>query len=251
MLKMTKLKTQSGSAILIALFIMATLGVLAFSTSKVYISEIRTTTNLNYSIAAYYAAEGSLERSLLAYRLNPNQEIPVTGSGFATPITLTNSAQLSQKMKYLGATQIGAAVAQDDTRQITLDGSGPSAKLSWVWGSQLTNTLENRGLRITYIDPITGDQLPTEPIFMPMSAPGTNLSLPTNPTIIRIRPIGVGLASYTVTPASGTIDTGISTIDALGEYGGVKRQLEAKIDRASNRLQSIFDYTILTKDSIN
>lgn len=271
------LNRKPGSAILIALFVMATVGVVAFGSTRTYISELHTTTNLTITDNAYYAAESGLEQGLLAYRENPNAQwseqcsdpsiqCSRTGSSvdptLDTPIAikpdLANGATTKVKVGYLGGELDGGSLKQDESRQITIP-TGNSATLNWTWatiddtstGIKACNVSQDHRLRISYINPdgtidtnkTLDDTLPSQTI--------SNISLTgSNGTIIQIRPLGCDLSNYSVSGTNIIVNKGNTTIDGIGEFGSVSRQLEAKIDRSTNQLLGIFDYTLYGKDSI-
>lgn len=272
MIKQIKFRTQKGSAILIALFVMSTVGVVAFGSTRTYLSELKTTTNITLTDNAYYGAESGLEIALLKYRANPNLQWsnncdPATSvctrpSGTSVtddkPVALpalTNGAVPSVKVEFQGTKLTGTSLKKDDSKQINLNSDlGQSATLSWVWDASCSSlSADSYGLRVSYIDSSgnldTGQTLDT--IYKP-SQTSTNLTL-ANPTVIaRIRPLGCDLASYNlVGNSSGSlVDTGITTIDSIGDFAGVSRQLEARIDRSNNQLLGIFDYTLYGNSSI-
>lgn len=67
---------QSGSALIITILLVTVLAAIAFSTSRLTISEIIQTGQLEDSELAYQAAEAGVEMGLLLYRYNRNSEIP-------------------------------------------------------------------------------------------------------------------------------------------------------------------------------
>ncbi len=74
---------QRGSAIVIAVFLVAAIGGLAFSFGRIFLIESRNASITENGISAYYAAESGIEEGFLRYRYDRNAEIPY-GDGTAT-----------------------------------------------------------------------------------------------------------------------------------------------------------------------
>jgi len=75
-----KFKRHSGSALLVALLLVATIGAIILTVSRTSIIKLRITTDLNQAHVAYYAAEAGIEEGLLAYRADKNIQIPYNQS---------------------------------------------------------------------------------------------------------------------------------------------------------------------------
>lgn len=67
---------KRGSAIVIAIFLVAAIGGLAFSFGKVFLLEAANANLVESGISAYYAAESGVEEGFLRYRYDRNAEIP-------------------------------------------------------------------------------------------------------------------------------------------------------------------------------
>lgn len=260
---------NKGSALLIALMIMSSLGVASLSAAKLFLSESKTSTNISQTASAYYAAESALEKALLAYRQDPS--IQLSGSCDSRTSTnscvakasdqwfdsggLNNTAKTYTKIYSASAISItnNEGIAQDQSKEFTIY-SGVSATFDWEWeNSPQTN---QQGLRIIYInaETLTVDESRT-PIFVDATSQSSvTLSTSISKTVIRVRPMGNSISSYTLTPSSGSIDSGITTIDVKSEYLDVSRQLQVKINRnkdQGNTLNSLFDYTLLSDCSLD
>lgn len=70
------MKKQRGSAILIAVFLVAAIGGIAFSFGRVFLLDADTATITENGVSAYYAAESGIEEGFLRYRYNKNSEVP-------------------------------------------------------------------------------------------------------------------------------------------------------------------------------
>jgi len=70
------MKKQKGSAILIAVLLVAAIGGIAFSFGRIFLLEAANATISENGIVAYYAAESGIEEGFLRYRYNRNAEVP-------------------------------------------------------------------------------------------------------------------------------------------------------------------------------
>lgn len=68
---------QRGSAILIAVFLVAAVGSAAFAIGRLFLMDAAISDKYESSVIAYYAAESGIEEGLLRYRYNKNQEVPI------------------------------------------------------------------------------------------------------------------------------------------------------------------------------
>lgn len=277
-----------GSALLIALFIMASAGAVTFSSARLLISELKSNTNISGSTEAFYGAEGALETSLL--ELSKNHLIQWGGeAGCTTPTTnltnckvsgndplydLTNAGIWSngQKMytriSFLGNTITNQYLGQDQSADINLPvlSAGTSASLNWTWVcptepdnpnlscaiKSATPATGQGGVRIESINPNTGAILGGS--LSPPSSSSTGLTQYANSSLVRFRPLG-GSINYNViiSPTnSESIDTAETTITAKGvsAKGDVSRQLKVVIKSQKKKLDSLFDYVLLSKDSL-
>lgn len=71
---------QRGSAILIAVFLVAAVGSAAFAIGRLFLLDASISDKYESSVIAYYAAESGIEEGLLRYRYNKNQEVPIDTS---------------------------------------------------------------------------------------------------------------------------------------------------------------------------
>lgn len=68
-----------GSAILIAIFLLAAVGSVAFGIGRLFLSESSLASLYENSTIAYYAAESGVEEGMLRYRYDKNSDLPPTG----------------------------------------------------------------------------------------------------------------------------------------------------------------------------
>lgn len=278
---MTKIiQTYRGSALMIALFMMATLGVVTFTMAKIYIANTKTSTNIADTQGAYFAAEGALERSLLAYQ--KNHDVQASGDTGCNGITdssascqvkedatllllaqLDNAAAEQVRISYYAtptattfcSETVSPCLAQDTDAEIFVPNSTQSFTLNWTSVAGQTPG----PVRIIYIGD-NGQYDHTDSIVTAASASSQLISQPAQLNgqnyIVRFRPLGFDMDKYSVTGLDSNhyVDTNTTTIDVVGFYRNTKRQLKATINRNSTSshvgLNSIFDYTLLSQDSI-
>jgi Tfp pilus assembly protein PilX len=73
------MKKNIGSALLITILIIGTVGAIALALGRLTLSEIKISSSLSDSVISYYAAEGGLEDGLWRYRVNHDVEDPCLG----------------------------------------------------------------------------------------------------------------------------------------------------------------------------
>lgn len=79
------MKKTRGSAIIIAMFLIASVGAIAFGVAKAMFLETTITNAYENGAIAYYAAESGIEEAFLRYRYNQNAEIPSEGWALDLP----------------------------------------------------------------------------------------------------------------------------------------------------------------------
>ena len=75
---MINMKKSIGSALLITILIIGTVGAIALALGRLTLSEIKISSSLSDSVISYFAAEGGLEDGLWRYRVNHEIEDPCT-----------------------------------------------------------------------------------------------------------------------------------------------------------------------------
>jgi hypothetical protein len=83
-----QLELTQGSALVITILVIAVISAIGFSVSRLSISQLRQTTQLEDSTVAYYASESGVEQGLLMWKYNHDVEVPnnVTG-GMSQDVT--------------------------------------------------------------------------------------------------------------------------------------------------------------------
>jgi len=69
------LRVKSGSAMVITLLLLATVGSISFAVGRLFVLDLAMSRIYDDSVVAYYAAESGIEEGLLRYRFNKNAEI--------------------------------------------------------------------------------------------------------------------------------------------------------------------------------
>jgi len=77
------LRVKSGSAMVITLLLLATVGSISFAIGRLFILDLTMSRIYDDSVVAYYAAESGVEEGLLRYRFNKNAEIEPGNPGEA------------------------------------------------------------------------------------------------------------------------------------------------------------------------
>lgn len=85
------MKKNKGSAILIAVFLVAAVGGVAFGIGRMFLVESNLSSTWENSTVAYYAAESGVEEGLLRYKYNKNQEISPDGTNVLVVDLSSNS----------------------------------------------------------------------------------------------------------------------------------------------------------------
>ncbi len=77
------MRVKSGSAMVITLLLLATVGSISFSIGRLFVLDLTLSRIQDDSVVAYYAAESGIEEGLLRYRFNKNAEIEAGNPGEA------------------------------------------------------------------------------------------------------------------------------------------------------------------------
>ena len=264
--------STKGSALLISMFIMASVGIISFSVAKIFISEIRSTGSIIGGTAAYYGAEGAMEHLLLQYQIDKRNQFPASSDSVqkTTPMAdltlqMSNPSPLlttAGRMYYMGDINVleckvdnPCDLTKDTTREITLPayGSNPATSivLNWGWSQldtgimRITKTLISPSPQYQHSQGVVSESAAS-------SISETLFADSSSPTLYRFRPLKYDVKYWFsgASPAGTLFDLGKTTIDTKGTYGKSSRQLQAIIDNSTGSLQSVFDYTVLTKDDL-
>ncbi len=77
------MRVKNGSAMVITLLLLATVGSISFAIGRLFILDLTISRIYDDSVVAYYAAESGVEEGLLRYRLNKNSEVEAGNPGEA------------------------------------------------------------------------------------------------------------------------------------------------------------------------
>lgn len=315
---MKRMKHNQGSAIILALVIVSLVSVVAFSLSRVLVSEIKIETGLEDASGAYLTAEASLEDSLIEYRKDHNYQCSADYAPSATacnsagtdpkkiPFKDGNGNMLNTKAKQVALTALNTApsgnavssgivwwnavspsakdsekVTQDDTIERDISGlaldtstftpavqnntncgvpaSAPYASLvqfCWNWDNPATA----KGMFIDIIDSNGNASPPCTTLGLGPAVTSIACSIPASPKTLRFHPLGSGLAAkstnttcpvaYCFNTFGRPMDTGTTTIDALGQFGRSQRKLEVVLDRNRDALVGEFDFAVFSGSSL-
>lgn len=88
---------KRGSAILIAVFLVAAVGSVAFGIGRMFLAESNLANIYESSTVAYYAAESGIEEGFLRYRYKKNTELPLlTGEYDSSKVSTNNLDSVTQ-----------------------------------------------------------------------------------------------------------------------------------------------------------
>lgn len=76
-----KLQSNTGNALLITMLVVVVISAIGLSVSRLTLSQVRQTSQLEDSVTAYYAAESGIEQGLLMWRYNRDVEVPINIEG--------------------------------------------------------------------------------------------------------------------------------------------------------------------------
>lgn len=249
-----------GSALLIAMIMVAAISAAAFGLGKLLLSDIRITSSLEDSTAAFYAAEAGIEHGLLKFRIDRTTEIttPISvnlGSGRTYTMT-TVYRKVNPPAVTVGCGQTGPAfIPQDCSLEFsTINPSNGNPlsgnfSVSWVWRSQPPD-INRGGLEWTRVL-TTGDICSDCRQLVAPSASSVVVST-ANTKAIRIKPVGGTLNSVSVrSTANEPVDSRVTTIEAVGTVGSAKRKLQALVDRDSGTIIGLFDFVVSSEQDVS
>lgn len=271
---MSKFSRKSGSAILIALFLMSTIGVISFGSTRTYLSEARSNRNYISTNASYYLAEAALEEGLYLRKSDrrvqvsdecdkPNADGVVAGGVECIVLSSHNFWPLKDGKSGVRISRYGditetkctsesrCELKKDSSAEVQLPKNW-RVLLNWEWtaGPPVSNPAQAL-IRIIAYDEKGEQRADQGAVIYPSESSKTLNNSFDEDLIFRFRPLG-GDIKYWL--SDGYVDSetnmqladlGKTRIDAYGQAGdSVRRQLRLEIDESSGRLNSIFDYTI-------
>ncbi len=290
MIKMSKLKYQmskfkKGVAFLLTMLLVAIVSTIALAVGRLMVSELRMTTSLEESTAAYFAAEAGIEDGLLRLKSDRDIEVPTAPAtlerkNITDPSRNVNplaSDKYYELKIFRTAARIGdpanldssPQLFKDDVFEISSRQNATTLNLDYkVYNAQVdTSRRLNYGVEIIRIDiggGITRWFCPDRTaVANGVEAQGSctpDISdeytyhvwgIPFDATIVkvRIKPWGYGdnfHIRYAVTPlpAGSQIEQNFTTVQSTGYFGKTKRTLQAKVDRGTGQIISLFDFTV-------
>ncbi|NCN24924.1 hypothetical protein CO101_02450 [Candidatus Berkelbacteria bacterium CG_4_9_14_3_um_filter_39_23] len=230
---MNKSISQQGNALIITVIIISTLVTVGLATSRSFMVELKNIRSFLGSEQAFYEAESGLEQGLYKYRSNRRAE-------------LANILVLNMPAKY------SVAVYTDQPKEISIP-KDASVNLE----VRVTGTASNKINISSYpAEKNSGEILITQIKNSPSSVgqvyPDFPLSINFDNTTQALRfHTFVDGVKLKVQCASGKcLADPQTTISSQSTASGIKRTLEAKVNRQSGLLQSLFDYTLFSRTNI-
>jgi len=89
------MKKSKGSAILIAVLLVAAVGSTAFGIGRLFLMDASVADKYESAVIAYYAAESGIEEGLLRYRYDKNQEVLADSTSSVPIVNLTDNSYQS------------------------------------------------------------------------------------------------------------------------------------------------------------
>ncbi|MCX6812411.1 MAG: hypothetical protein NTW79_02205 [Candidatus Berkelbacteria bacterium] len=99
--KKSKLKTKKGTALIVAIFMVAIIGSAAIGINAVALRQINISETYNNGLVAYYSAESGIEEGLLRFRFDKNAEVPKIIDDATVTSDLLNRQPLNVFRNYL------------------------------------------------------------------------------------------------------------------------------------------------------
>lgn len=279
---------KEGSALMLALLVIALVSLASFAIGKVVLSEIGLSTSYGNQEVAYWAAEAGIEKGLLFYRLN--EENPVYPTNSATyddpdpeivslssdsqvssidPQTRTFELQITDLVDYTNGESFILAKDQGLTLRVPESDQDPANLLEVKYenmidysnGESELDDLEDSDNNFLYIRKTKDDGTFEPPEYLNKSrGPDSIHSLPmsSGDKYIQIRSfinnnrdkIKVTLTTNPSSSDNKYIGGPYTYIQSTGHYRGVKKKLEVKIDRESTTIFDIMDYVIYSEDQL-
>jgi Tfp pilus assembly protein PilX len=248
---------RKGSALLIAMIVITAISAAAFGLAKLLLSDIRITSSLEDSTAAYYAAEAGIEHGLLKFRIDRTTEVPVSA-----PVTVTLAGGRSYTMTSVyrqvnpPATTTGCGQAapnyipENCSLEFSTSLMNGNLRVSWVWRSAPSD-INRGGLEWTRV---LDDGTICATCRELMAPSSTSATISTgNTSAIRVKPVGGTLTSVSVSSSQGgeSVDSRISTIESVGTVGLAKRKLQALVDRDSGTIIGLFDFVVSSGEDVS
>lgn len=224
---MNKLSQRQGSALMTVLVIVSIMTALALSGSQIVMIQFANTRDFLNSKIAFYAAESGIERALLKYRLDRALEIE------NDPLELSTGVQANYSSIFKSDSDLIDRIEKNAVYEVEVFGQG---NLSYKWDSAGTVQIIKAADGIFY--------------EVPESSSGS-VSFDNIYKNIRFHAYQADIKGLKLDCSEGEcLAQHEASITSQGESGGVLRRLEAKIDRQTGLLKSLFDYTLYSRGEV-
>ena len=247
-------RRQSGTILLFALMIMASIVITATGLTAVILSSLQQSRAIDNSIIAYYAAESGVEEAVFDTRKNgalPTEE--TTKQALSNGAAWTRAVQPSEPVVYAGT------VPQDSLVEIALynpDQPTTATSISQVTINWTDNCSGCSVVDMSLVSWKAGGDIVWDPNAAIYSFTGGSATLPADAgKLYRLRLIArraqIENLQIRVYDAGGAaLDIpGRVRVDAVGYFGGVQQRLTATMPRQTP-LSGIYDYVIFSECSL-
>lgn len=112
---------QRGSALIISMMLIASIGAVAFGIAKLFYADTSLSSDYENGIIAYYAAESGIEEGFLRYKYNMNTEVPFPDASWVFNDTKVFRTNLTDESVNQGTSNVGidpSGLVTTPTKQI-------------------------------------------------------------------------------------------------------------------------------------
>jgi hypothetical protein len=220
---------------MVVLVVISVMTIISLSGGRILMMQFKNIRDFANSRTAFYAAEAGIEKGLLAYRVNRMNEID------GASISFTQGADVDYTSFYRGRQDDVGRVKKDDAYEVEVRGAGYDLEIEWDSAGTIgIRKILNAGTATVSIEPM--DPVTISPKRIPIT--GTVSS-------IRLHAYGSDITGLSLSCSQDKcLSKKDTTIDSQASYRGVVRHLEAKVNRQSGLLQSLFDYTLFSQGDI-
>lgn len=238
----SKINHKTGSALLITLLIVAVLAVVAFGSGQIFVLDRVITTAFEDTQTAYYGAQAGIEEGMRQFLANRNIEGLIV-----TPQLAVGSIE-KLEISYKTLNPNFGPLAKDETLELetaNIASSNSSLTIRATWSAINSSTY----LQVGRIDSTTDSFNQVVNLATQLNQEEV-IPLQTTTVKVRIKALGNNISQLTVSAGTTKIDSLKTTISSTGKFGTAKRKLEAVIDRRTGTLIGIFDYALLSQQTI-
>ena len=228
---MKKSISQQGNALIITVIIISTLVTVGLATSRSFMVELKNIRSFTGSEQAFYEAEAGVEHGLYAYRSDRRAElVDSTIDGMATKYS----------MAIYTSNQIEIDIPKDESVNLETGIAG-KINISNYPADKTIGALLITGIKNTGSSTV-GQVYPAYP---------SSITFDATAQAIRFHSFRDGIMLFVqCDDGAKCLANPQTTINAESTASGVRRTLEAKINRQSGLLQSLFDYTMFSQGDI-